>query len=337
MEISLIIPTYRSEKTIDYCLNSVMRQSFNDFECLVIDYNVDNKTKDLVDLYTKIDKRIKYIESPYKGAIAQREYGIKQASGNYVCFLDSDDFVHPQYLAILYTSISESKTDLATCSMTKVNDVYDIKYNSTLEYNTKIITNKSYQKLVKNYRKNIGSPTPVCIIAKRTFFISATYFYNKNLNVQYWEDAILSYFLYFHSNSITVICSHPVYYYINNNDSITNKTIDHNVYVYNCFKITNVLENMIKTSKYTHYERQIYIYSVFGMIDYLLNTKKELKKEFMFIRNEFKKYGNIHKIKAFEYEYTFSESLLALSIKYKLLLLTKMIINRLHRKKTQIV
>lgn len=330
--ISIIIPTYKSEKTIRYCLDSVLAQSFYDFECLIIDYPENDNTKEIVLNYCRKDNRICYMESKNKGAMSQREYGIKMAQGNYICFVDSDDLIHKDYLKTLYESITKSHTDLATCKMARINDFKSAKLNDSITTKITIKNNRKYKKMLKNYRKNIGSPTPVCIIGKKNVFLEATKYYNHKLNIKYWEDAVLSYYIYFNSKSVALVESNPLYFYVNTPISTTKQIIDHRKYMNDCFLVSNTTNAIIKKSKYKHLSRQTYIYSIFGMIDMLINDACELKVTFKYVRNQSKKYVNIARPKVFEKEFTLSEMLLSMSLKYNLFILAKITIVRLKSK-----
>jgi|GEM_PF-389631 len=97
-KISVIIPTYNVERYLSRCLNSVLSQTFKDFEIVVVNDGSSDKTGEICDEYASIDKRIRVVHKENEGVSAARNVGIENAHGEWCCFIDSDDWVEPQYL-----------------------------------------------------------------------------------------------------------------------------------------------------------------------------------------------------------------------------------------------
>ena len=117
-EISVIIPMYKTPKLrLRKCLDSLIKQTFKDFEVLIID---DGNTYDyecLVNEYEQADQRISLIKQPHSGVSAARNLGMKKAAGNYISFIDSDDYVDPSFLEEMYQAIQDS--DVAICAVSE--------------------------------------------------------------------------------------------------------------------------------------------------------------------------------------------------------------------------
>lgn len=96
--ISIIIPTYNTEKYIERCLKSILSQSFTDFEILVIDDGSSDRTGEIVQKYVKQDKRIVYVKQKHMGTGKARNSGLELAQGELIAFIDSDDYVDIDYL-----------------------------------------------------------------------------------------------------------------------------------------------------------------------------------------------------------------------------------------------
>ena len=97
--VSIITPVYNGEDTIVETIESVLNQTFKDFEMIVVDDISTDNTRKIVEEYTKKDKRVKYYLLPSKGgASAARNYAISKASGRYIAFLDGDDLWYPEKL-----------------------------------------------------------------------------------------------------------------------------------------------------------------------------------------------------------------------------------------------
>ena len=91
-EISIIVPVYNVEKYLTRCIDSILNQTFTDFELILVDDGSTDKSGVICDKYSKIDSRIKVIHSKNEGAAQARNYGLDKANGQYVIFVDSDDF-----------------------------------------------------------------------------------------------------------------------------------------------------------------------------------------------------------------------------------------------------
>ncbi len=109
--ISVIIPAYNSEKTIKKCIESILTQNKKDIEVIVIDDGSTDDTPILCDYYSYIDKRVKVIHQTNQGRTAARETGVRKASAEWVCFVDSDDMIPQNCLVDLY-SMTPNDTDI---------------------------------------------------------------------------------------------------------------------------------------------------------------------------------------------------------------------------------
>lgn len=117
MEISVIIPVFNTEQYLEECLDSVLAQQFEDWECLLIDDGSTDRSSSICDLYVGKDSRFKVFHAENGGASFARNLGIKYASGKYIAFIDSDDTVDEEYLSKLYTAAEKSKSKLTVCGM----------------------------------------------------------------------------------------------------------------------------------------------------------------------------------------------------------------------------
>lgn len=117
--VSIIIPTYNRAHLLGETLNSVINQTYQKLECLVIDDGSTDYTEQLMEFYCDKDQRIKFFQRPSnrkKGASACRNYGIEKSTGEYIQFLDSDDLISINKISEqVGAMLSESEVDLVTC------------------------------------------------------------------------------------------------------------------------------------------------------------------------------------------------------------------------------
>lgn len=117
-EISVIIPVYNTEKYLEKCINSVLNQSFHQFEIILVEDGTKDNSAKICDLYAQKDSRVKVIHQENCGLALSRRNGVRKAAGKYVTFLDSDDWIDEEMLSALYKAIEENKADMA-CSQFK--------------------------------------------------------------------------------------------------------------------------------------------------------------------------------------------------------------------------
>lgn len=113
-EISIIIPVFNRAALIAESLDSIMNQSFQNWECIIIDDHSTDNSVEVINNYIKEDKRFNFFERPNgknKGANSCRNFGLKKAKGKYIHWFDSDDIAHPKYLEISLKLIEEYKVD----------------------------------------------------------------------------------------------------------------------------------------------------------------------------------------------------------------------------------
>ena len=111
--ISIIVPIYNAEKSIVNCIESVLAQTYEKWELLLVDDGSRDLSRQICEQY--ISNRIKYFHQENKGVSAARNYGLNNATGDYVIFLDADDELEPNMLEKLLGAISESNADLVIC------------------------------------------------------------------------------------------------------------------------------------------------------------------------------------------------------------------------------
>ncbi len=114
-KVSVIIPIYNSEKSIMKTLNSLINQTFKNFEVVIIDDGSIDRTKEFIYKYKSEDSRIKYYYQQNAGVSMARNKGIELSSGSFVCFLDSDDYFENTYLEKMYERIDDTNSDVCYC------------------------------------------------------------------------------------------------------------------------------------------------------------------------------------------------------------------------------
>lgn len=114
-EISVIVPVYKAEKYIERCVTSILNQTFKDFEVLLIDDGSPDCSGAMCDKYAIEDQRIKVIHKKNTGVADTRNVGLREAQGNYIIFIDSDDYVKNNMFERLFNVADKTKSDIVMC------------------------------------------------------------------------------------------------------------------------------------------------------------------------------------------------------------------------------
>lgn len=215
-KISIIIPVYNVEKYLDRCIKSVINQTYKNLEIILIDDGSSDKSGDICDKYSKIDSRIISIHQENMGLSGARNTGLDVATGAFVGFVDSDDWIAPNMYELLINTAEQYNTDIVSSKyvlVTNENEYINNKNSLSIEvYND--------DDKLKYYLRNSLSATsleiPVC-----------TKLYNRNLfkEIRFpigkiYEDIYTNYLLFSKAKQIAVI-NEVCYFYFQNKNSIT--------------------------------------------------------------------------------------------------------------------
>lgn len=121
-EISIIVPVYNVEKYLGQCIESVLDQTFSDFELILIDDGSNDRSVEICDKYANKDSRIRVIHKANEGVGVARNIGLDLCEGRFICFLDSDDYLEKDYLEYLYSKIEDSDYDFVSCTANFVDE-----------------------------------------------------------------------------------------------------------------------------------------------------------------------------------------------------------------------
>lgn len=118
--ISVVIPVFNKEKYLRNIFDCLLKQSFEDFECIIVDDGSTDGSGDLCDTLASSDNRFRVFHIPNSGVSHARNLALSKANGEYITFIDADDSIPENYLECLYNTITQSKADMVICSVTKV-------------------------------------------------------------------------------------------------------------------------------------------------------------------------------------------------------------------------
>lgn len=121
-EISIIVPVYNVEKYVKQCLQSILNQTFSDFEVIIIDDGSSDQSGKICDDFARLNSKITVLHTENEGLASARNKGLDRAKGDYICFVDSDDYLQENYLEFLYRIIQNSEYDFVSCAANFVDE-----------------------------------------------------------------------------------------------------------------------------------------------------------------------------------------------------------------------
>lgn len=148
-KLSIIIPIYNKSKYLGNILDSIKRQEFKDFECILVDDGSTDGSKLICDNYSENDDRFITIHKPNSGVSDARNVGLKKSKGKYITFIDADDSIESDYLLKLVRDIEQNSVDIAIVTIKKI-----WENNSKVEYiNTSLNGKYNFKKIMPNFAK----------------------------------------------------------------------------------------------------------------------------------------------------------------------------------------
>lgn len=151
--ISIIVPVYNVEKYLRYCIDSILSQTFTDFELLLIDDGSKDKSGEICDEYAKKDNRIKVYHKENGGVSSARNLGLNKANGEWVCFIDSDDIVLNTYLKNMVDAISNDNSMILSNYRGENMAVSKVKLDNVTLYKDEIV-----KYFIKNRVLDLSAP-----------------------------------------------------------------------------------------------------------------------------------------------------------------------------------
>jgi len=209
-EVSIIVPIYNSEKYLSRCLDSIISQTFDNFECVLIDDGSTDNSSFIYDRYGQSDNRIIVIHQKNSGLSATRNRGMEIARGKYVCHVDSDDYIQKNMCEILVDAVNRSDADVVCCGYIENNKVRSLCDEDFIFRNRNTIEIVHYLEM----RQAFG-------VAWNKLYkksILDTYSIGFPLSIKFGEDMIFN-LRYFKHIKTAYVSSNYIYHYLHDNKS----------------------------------------------------------------------------------------------------------------------
>lgn len=209
--VSVIVPVYNTSKYLPQCLDSIMNQTVSNFEVICVNDGSTDNSLDILQNYAEKDSRIKVYSKENGGISSVRNFGISKMNGNLVCFLDSDDYIHPQFLEIMLKEIQEK--NVCCCDYQDVSDAYKPSFGKIEEYSRHCVDALQYFATCKDQYLAVWGKLYRANCIKDIKF---------NEQCHFSEDVLFHGDLFIRNFGINII-SAPLMYYRKNPQSLVHK------------------------------------------------------------------------------------------------------------------
>lgn len=287
-KISVIVPIYNAEKYLNKCIKSILNQTYKNIEVILIDDGSIDNSPQICDQMSLKDSRIKVIHKQNEGLTMARKTGISVATGNFIGFVDADDWISLNMYSLLYKAISKYEADIASCRMVK--DFPDNSHEVTMKFNCLKVLSKIEALKNMNLEQILDASLANKLIRKELF---QNVIFRPTVTIG--EDYRTSYYLIDAANKIVCIPS-ICYHYVQRQSSMCFKGYNNNGNaILNSY--TEIKEQMIKNYPETKFSAlQYYILQEMAVIISMIKAdnydfhiinriKKDIRKNlFQYIR-----------------------------------------------------
>ena len=320
--ISVIIPVYKVEEYLDKCVSSVIEQTYKNLEIILVDDGSPDNCPKMCDDWAKKDNRIKVIHKKNGGVSSARNIGIKESKGEWITFIDSDDWIDENFIKKLYQVSLNNKSDVVISSYYRVtNDKYE-KINTSVN----ILNFNNYEYLIKALNPQTGYGFCHMRIIKKEKINN--FYFDEELKVT--EDALFNIKLAKNIKNVSFL-GEPLYYYRINNQSVVKK--------YDKDYPNKYLEGIKKIKKYifSEYSNKDILQNYYNFVayhvmliavNYCYNYENEESRKIKLLRNICKISEYNDGIKNSNYQnISLTRKITLFTLKHKLYFLTGMICN----------
>ena len=241
--VSVVIPVYNAEKYLARALDSIVNQSFDDYEIIIVNDGSKDSSENIIKKYLNDNDNISLINKENQGAWYARIDGIKNSNGKYIAFMDADDVVDKNYLRELYNSILNNDSDISICAYNRIDEDTNkvLATEMTVFKNTVLTIPKDLNQLALVNTSNWNK------MYKKELFNDVLSYEVKSISL---EDLTLNVFAYINTSKISFV-DIPLYnYYVNRNSlmkSITNSHLEElkNTFLFLRKNVNNSNKNLL--------------------------------------------------------------------------------------------
>lgn len=199
--VSIVVPIYNVEEYLRECIDSICTQTYENIEIILVDDGSTDTSPEICDTYQKIDSRIRAFHKNNGGLSDARNYGLNVATGEYIAFIDSDDYIDESFVKNLLQAAEENDADIAVCSYRKVYDKPIQKYGN-INYIAETVSGISFLKSLYSGKHSDMGFVAWNKLYKKKLFTDHEIIYPKG---RIYEDTFTTYKLLYYTKKVALI------------------------------------------------------------------------------------------------------------------------------------
>lgn len=218
-KVSIVIPIFNVEAYLERCLNSVLAQTWTEWECILINDGSQDNSLVIARKYADKDDRFLLISQENRGLSAARNRGIRKSTGTYICFLDSDDFLAPNFLERMLKCIISNQADVSVCRYSRFGEL-DIPEKSNTNGSEEVLSS------LQAVKKVLVSRERYMITAWGKIYKRELFDYIEYPEGKVHEDEFVTYKIYAKCQKIVAISDKLYYYFVRGNSIMGQYTVN---------------------------------------------------------------------------------------------------------------
>ena len=273
-KVSIILPVYNSEKYLSDALNCILNQTFEDFELICVNDGSTDGSLDILNEFSNIDARIKVISQENSGPGRARNVGLNESNGKYIIFIDSDDYITPDFLKLIYENMTSNDSDIAFFKFGSIIDDERINTSTYFEFD-KRFPHVDFNNFTFNYKS-------AKMYVMNAYFAPWTKAYKKEFLDGYddfvfdeelpFEDILFHIKSMLRSSKMSFVPKYLYYYRWDNEDSVTYDSTLHE----SIFEVVDMVEDfLVSENFYERFEKHFELFKVAQVLRHIPQSPDE--------------------------------------------------------------
>ena len=321
--ISVIVPVYKAEKYLDRCVSSILNQTYKDLELILVDDGSPDRSPEMCDWYAQVDPRVKVIHKKNGGVSTARNAGLEAASGDYIAFVDSDDWLEPEMYQKMMEAAITHDCDVVMCDCVKDFTDHSEVYSHDIRggfYNAEHLKKEHYPHLL--IMENVEYPATISNVTLLWRSTLNTESQRYQPGIRYSEDLLFGAKLLRKASSFCYLKGEAFYHYVMNPASASH------TFVPDKWKDYSLLHSCIRaefgSDKVYDFSGQIdrcllfFLYNTIGEIYGAPFSGKEKKRRILEILRDREVRAMFARIKVMTLPISIKQKLITLGYKYRI-------------------
>jgi glycosyltransferase involved in cell wall biosynthesis len=296
MLLSVIVPVYNSEKYLTDCVNSIINQTYKKIELILVNDGSTDRSFEICKKFSENYSNVKVFSIENRGSAYARNYGLKKANGDYISFIDSDDWIDSTMFEKLASIVIDKKIDIVSCNLIHVKNngsqIKEVSNNRGDYYSREQIINEIFPVLINS--SNLSQQEwPMRMVTKlynRRFLDSNEIKFENTLKAA--QDFVFSVTAMYYANSFYYLKNEYLYYYRENFESRTHRHLNRAWDNYLC--MNNYLKLLLNSSKDYDFTNQLELSKLHGVLSSISYVYRAGNKNGFFNKYKYTKEFSSH-------------------------------------------